>query len=160
MFPLATLYFTPFVCTLAVIGIIYTSLTAIRQTDMKRVIAYASVAHMNLIVLGMFSLTLEGVEGSILQMLSHGLVASGLFLCVGILYDRYHSRLISNYSGLAHRMPLFACIFLLYTLANIALPGTSSFIGEFLILIGIFSFNTTFAFLGATGMVLGGAYSL
>ena len=160
MFPLATLYFTPFVCTLAVIGIIYTSLTAIRQTDMKRVIAYASVAHMNLIVLGMFSLTLEGVEGSILQMLSHGLVASGLFLCVGVIYDRYHSRLISNYSWLAHRMPLFACIFLLYTLANIALPGTSSFIGEFLILIGIFSFNTTFAFLGATGMVLGGAYSL
>lgn len=160
LFPLATVYFTPLVYSMSVIAVVYTSLTAIRQTDMKRVIAYASVAHMNLILLGMFSLTIEGIEGSILQMLSHGLVSSALFLCVGVLYDRYHTRLISYYSGLAHRMPLFVTIFLLYIMANIALPGTSSFVGEFLILLGIFSVNTTYAFLGATGMVLGGAYSL
>jgi proton-translocating NADH-quinone oxidoreductase chain M len=160
LFPIATIYFTPLICTMAVIAVIYTSLTAIRQTDMKRVIAYASVAHMNLILLGMFSLTIEGIEGSILQMLSHGLVSSGLFLCIGALYDRYHSRLISYYSGLVQHMPLFSSIFLIYTLANIALPGTSSFVGEFLILIGVFSYNTLFAFLGATSMVFGGAYSL
>ena len=133
LFPLATIYFTPIVITMAVIAVVYTSLTAIRQTDMKRVIAYASVAHMNLIILGMFSLNIEGIEGSILQMLSHGLVSSALFLSIGILYDRYHSRLISYYSGLAHRMPIFVSIFLLYILANIALPGTSSFVGELLI---------------------------
>ena len=160
LFPLATIYFTPLVCSLAVIAVIYTSLTAIRQTDIKRIIAYASVAHMNVILLGMFSLTFEGIEGSILQMLSHGLVSSALFLCIGILYDRYHSRLISYYGGLTHRMPIFVTVFLLYIMANIALPGTSSFVGEFLIFLGIFSINTTFAFLGATSMVLGGAYSL
>jgi len=160
LFPVATIYFTPLVFTLSIIAIIYTSLTAIRQTDMKRVIAYASVAHMNLILLGMFSLTIEGIEGSILQMLSHGLVSSALFLCIGVLYDRYHSRLISYYSGLVHRMPIFISIFLLYIMANIALPGTSSFVGELLIFIGTFQYNTTITFFGATGMILGGAYSL
>lgn len=160
LFPLATIYFTPLVFTMSIIAIIYTSLTAIRQTDMKRVIAYASVAHMNLILIGMFSLTIEGIEGSILQMLSHGLVSSALFLCVGVLYDRYHSRLISYYSGLAHRMPIFVSIFLLYIMANIALPGTSSFVGELLIFVGTFQCNTTITFFGATGMILGGAYSL
>jgi len=160
LFPLATIYFTPIVITMAVIAVVYTSLTAIRQTDMKRVIAYASVAHMNLIILGMFSLNIEGIEGSILQMLSHGLVSSALFLSIGILYDRYHSRLISYYSGLAHRMPIFVSIFLLYILANIALPGTSSFVGELLIFAGIFQYSTIVTFFGATGMILGGAYSL
>lgn len=160
LFPLATIYFTPLVYTMSVIAIIYTSLTAIRQTDMKRIIAYASVAHMNLILLGMFSLTFEGLEGSILQMLSHGLVSSALFLSIGILYDRYHSRLISYYSGLAHRMPIFVSILLFYIMANIALPGTSSFVGELLIFIGVFQSSTTITFFGATGMVLGGVYSL
>lgn len=160
LFPIATIYFTPLVYTMAILAIVYTSLTAIRQTDMKRIIAYASVAHMNLILLGMFSLTVEGVQGSILQMLSHGLVSSALFLSIGILYDRYHSRLISYYSGLAHRMPLFVSILLLYIMANIALPGTSSFVGELLIFVGIYQSNTTITFFGATGMVLGGAYSL
>jgi len=160
LFPLATIYFTPLVYTMAVVAIIYASLTAIRQTDMKRIIAYASVAHMNLILLGMFSLTVEGIEGSILQMLSHGLVSSALFLSIGVLYDRYHSRLISYYSGLAHRMPIFVSILLFYIMANIALPGTSSFVGELLILIGVFQSSTTITFFGATGMILGGAYSL
>lgn len=160
LFPIATIYFSPLVCTLAVIAVIYTALTAIRQNDMKRVIAYASISHMNLILLGMFSLTIEGIEGGILQMISHGLVSSALFLCIGVLYDRYHTRLILYYSGLVHQMPIFSCFFLLYILANIALPGTSSFVGEFLILIGIFEYNTTFAIFGATGMILGGVYSL
>jgi proton-translocating NADH-quinone oxidoreductase chain M len=160
LFPLATVYFTPLVCTLCVIAIIYTSLTAIRQTDIKRIIAYASVAHMNLIILGMFSLNLQGIEGAIIQMLSHGLVSSALFLCIGVLYDRYHTRLITYYSGLVHTMPIFICFFFLYIMANIALPGTSSFTGELLILLGIFQKNTTITFFGATGMVLGGAYSL
>jgi NADH-quinone oxidoreductase subunit M len=160
LFPFGTLYFTPFVNCLAIIAVIYCSITAIRQTDIKRVIAYASVAHMNLIILGLFSGTVEGVEGSILQMISHGLVSSGLFLCVGILYDRYHSRLITYYSGLVHHMPIFICIFLLYFLSNIALPGTSSFVGELLIFAGLIQTNTVLTFLGASSMVLGGIYSL
>lgn len=160
LFPTATIYFTPLVYTMSAIAVIYTSLTAIRQTDIKRIVAYASVAHMNLILIGLFSLNIQGIEGSILQMLSHGLVSSALFLCIGILYDRYHTRLISYYGGLAQRMPLFAIIFLFYILSNIALPGTSSFVGELLILLGIFQHNTIIAFLGATGMILGGMYSL
>lgn len=160
LFPIGTLYFIPFVNCLAVIAVIYTSITAIRQTDIKRVIAYASVAHMNLIILGLFSGTIEGVEGSILQMISHGLVSSGLFLCVGVLYDRYHSRLIAYYSGLVHHMPIFVCFFLFYTLSNIALPGTSSFVGELLIFTGVITTNPVFATVSAISMVLGGIYSL
>ena len=160
LFPVATIYFTPLIYTMSIIAIIYTSLTAIRQTDMKRVIAYASVAHMNVILLGLFSYNIQGIEGSILQMLSHGLVSSALFICIGILYDRYHTRLIYYYSGLVHKMPIFTSFFLLYILANIALPGTSSFVGEFLIFLGIFQQNTFITFLGATSMVLGGIYSL
>jgi NADH-quinone oxidoreductase subunit M len=160
LFPLASAFFAPLVCSVAVLGIIYCSLTAIRQTDIKRVIAYASIAHMNLIVLGMFSFTIEGIEGSLIQMLSHGIVSSALFLCIGILYDRYHTRTINYYSGLASRMPIFTSIFFLYILANIALPGTSSFVGELLILSGTFFYSSTLAILGATGMVLGGIYSL
>jgi proton-translocating NADH-quinone oxidoreductase chain M len=160
LFPYATMFFTPLVYVLAIIAIIYTSLTAIRQTDMKRIIAYASIAHMNLILLGMFSFNIQGLEGSILQMLSHGLVSSALFLCVGIIYDRYHTRYVAYYSGLTHFMPIFVSIFLLYILANIALPGTSSFIGELLILIGVYQDFPFGAILGATGMVLGGIYSL
>jgi proton-translocating NADH-quinone oxidoreductase chain M len=160
LFPFATLYFTPFINTLAVIGIIYTSLTAIRQTDLKRIIAYASVAHMNLVMIGMFSLNIQGVEGSILQMISHGIVSSSLFLCIGVIYDRHHTRLVKYYSGLVQTMPIYVTLFLFFTLANIALPGTSSFISEFLILFGIFQTNTTITFFAATGMILGGIYSL
>lgn len=160
LFPVASVYFTPLVYALAISAVIYTSLTAIRQSDMKRIIAYASVAHMNLTLVGLFSLTSQGVEGSLLQMLSHGLVSAALFLCVGVLYDRHHSRLVMYYSGLAHTMPLFATIFLFFTMANIGLPGTSSFVGEFLILAGVFQTNTFTAVLCSTGMVLGGAYAL
>lgn len=160
LFPYATLYFTPFLYTLATIGVVYTSLTAIRQTDLKRVIAYASVAHMNMILLGLFSLNIQGVEGSIFQMISHGIVSSALFLCVGVIYDRHHTRLIKYYSGLAHIMPLFIPIFLMFMFANAALPGTCNFIGEFLILTGIFQDNLFITILSATSVVLSAVYSL
>ena len=160
MFPEATLYFTPFIYTLSVIAILYTSLTTIRQVDLKKIIAYSSVAHMNFVTIGMFSLNLQGIEGSILLMLSHGLVSSALFLCVGALYDRHKTRLVKYYSGLASTMPIFAVLFLFFTLANMSLPGTSSFVGEFLILVGVFERNTLIATLAALGMILGAAYSL
>jgi len=160
MFPEATLYFTPFIYTLSVIAILYTSLTTIRQVDLKKIIAYSSVAHMNFVTVGMFSLNLQGIEGSILLMLSHGLVSSALFLCIGSLYDRHKTRLIKYYGGLASTMPIFAICFLFFTLANMSLPGTSSFVGEFLILVGVFQRNTLIATLAALGMILGAAYSL
>jgi proton-translocating NADH-quinone oxidoreductase chain M len=160
LFPEASMYFAPLVYTLAIIAVIFTSLTAIRQTDFKRIIAYSSVAHMNLVMLGIFSFQTNGIEGAILQSLSHGFVSSALFLLIGVIYDRHHSRLISYYSGLVQTMPIYTLLFLFFTMANIALPGTSSFVGEFLILAGIFKFNTTAAILGSTGMILGGAYSL
>jgi proton-translocating NADH-quinone oxidoreductase chain M len=156
----ASYFFTPFIFTLSILGVIYASLTAIRQTDLKRIIAYTSVAHMNLVMLGIFSFSIVGLEGAILQSLSHGFVSSALFLLIGVVYDRHHTRMISYYSGLAHTMPLFSIVFLIFTMANIALPGTSSFFGEFLILAGVFKASTTAAFFGGTGMVLGGAYSL
>ena len=145
---------------MALVEVVQTSLTAIRQSDMKRIIAQASVAHMNVTLVGLFSLTPQGVEGSILQMLSHGLVAGALFLCVGVVQDRHHSRMVKQQSGLAHTMPIQVTVFLFFTMANIALPGTSSFVGEFLILLGAQQVNTFAAVLAATGMVLGGAYSL
>ena len=160
LFPYATVYFVPLMMTLGSIGVIYTSLTAIRQTDIKRIIAYASIAHMNLVVIGMFSLNTQGLEGSIFQMLSHGIVASALFFCIGVVYDRYHTRIIQYYGGLVHVMPLYITFFLLFTMGNIALPATSSFVGEFLVLAGIIQVNYVATFLGATGIVLGGAYSL
>jgi len=160
LFPFATVYFTPLIYTMGVIAIIYTSLTAMRQTDLKRIIAYASVAHMNLTLIGLFSMNFQGVEGSILQMLSHGLVASALFLCVGIIYERHHTRLIKYYGGLAYMMPIYVTIFLFFTMANIALPGTGSFVGEFLIFVGAFQSSTIITFFSATGLVLGGTYSL
>lgn len=159
-FPDASLYFAPLVFTLSILGIIFASLTAIRQTDFKRIIAYSSVAHMNLVLMGIFSFNISGLEGSLLQSLSHGFVASALFFLIGVLYDRYHSRLIIYYGGLVHMMPLYTIIFLFFTMANIALPGTSSFIGEFLIISGIFKFNFIAALLGTTSMILGGCYSL
>nr|YP_009755788.1 NADH dehydrogenase subunit 4 [Gonatozygon brebissonii]QIQ23066.1 NADH dehydrogenase subunit 4 [Gonatozygon brebissonii] len=160
MFPEATLYFTPFIYTLSVLAILYTSLTTIRQIDLKKIIAYSSVAHMNFVTIGMFSLNMQGIEGSILLMLSHGLVSSALFLCVGALYDRHKTRLVRYYGGLVSTMPIFSVIFLFFTLANMSLPGTSSFIGEFLILVGVFQRNSTIATLAAIGMILGAAYSL
>ncbi|CAM9089868.1 unnamed protein product [Phaeothamnion confervicola] len=160
LFPSASLYFAPFVYVLAILGIVYTSLTAIRQTDLKRIIAYTSVAHMNLVMLGLFSFNAAGLEGAILQSLSHGFVSSALFLLIGVLYDRYHTRMVKYYSGLMHTMPLFGSLFLFFTMANIGLPPTSSFVGEFLILVGIFQTNTTACVWGATGMVLGGVYAL
>jgi proton-translocating NADH-quinone oxidoreductase chain M len=160
VFPEASFYYTPLVYTIATVGIIYTSFTAMRQTDFKRIIAYTSIAHMNLVVLGIFSYNTIGIEGAILQSLSHGFVASGLFLVIGIVYDRYHTRIIQYYGGLATAMPIYITVFLFFTLANISFPGTSSFVGEFLILVGSFKVNSTITFLGATGVIIGGAYSL
>jgi proton-translocating NADH-quinone oxidoreductase chain M len=160
MFPEATLYFTPFIYALSVIAIIYTSLTTIRQIDLKKIIAYSSVAHMNFVTIGMFSLNIQGIEGSILLMLSHGLVSSALFLCVGALYDRHKTRIVKYYGGLVSTMPIFSTIFLFFTLANMSLPGTSSFIGDFLILVGAFQRTSLVAALAALGMILGAAYSL
>jgi proton-translocating NADH-quinone oxidoreductase chain M len=160
LFPYASHYLTPLMFTLGALGVLYASLTAVRQTDMKRVIAYASIGHMGVILIGMFTFNSAGVEGSIFQMLSHGLVASALFLCVGVLYDRHHTRAISYYGGVAHVAPLYAIIFLFFTMANIAFPGTSSFVGEFLILAGAFVINPSIAAVGALGMVLSAAYSL
>ncbi|XBH53684.1 hypothetical protein VPH35_050285 [Triticum aestivum] len=160
MFPEATLCFTPFIYTLSAIAIIYTSLTTLRQIDLKKIIAYSSVAHMNLVTIGMFSRAAAGIGGSILLMLSHGLVSSALFLCVGVLYDRHKTRLVRYYGGLVSTMPNFSTIFFFFTLANMSLPGTSSFIGEFLILVGAFQRNSLVATLAALGMILGAAYSL
>ena len=160
LFPYANFYYTPFVYTLSILGLIYSSLVAIRQTDLKRIIAYASIAHMNLIMIGLYTNKIYGLEGSLLQMFSHGLVSGALFLIVGVLYERYHTRLIKYYSGLVQTMPIFAVIFLLFTLANIALPTTSSFVGEFLIFLGIYNTNTTIAVFAILSMVFGSIYSL
>jgi len=160
LFPQASFYFTPFVYTIAAVGIIYTSFTAIRQSDFKRIIAYTSIAHMNLVMLGIFSFNIIGIEGAIFQSLSHGFVASALFLVIGVVYERYHTRIVKYYGGLAVVMPLYITIFLFFTMANIAFPGTSSFIGEFLILAGSFKSNTSITFLGATGIVISSCYSL
>ena len=160
LFPFASLYFTPLIYTIGLLSIIYTSLTAIRQTDLKRIIAYASIAHMNLIMLGLFSLNIQGIEGSLIQMISHGIVSSALFLCVGIVNDRYHTRLLKYYSGLVLIMPNFVSIFLLFMFANAALPGTCNFVGEFLLFIGIFQDNIFITILAASSIVLSGVYSL
>jgi proton-translocating NADH-quinone oxidoreductase chain M len=159
-FPDASLFFSPFVYLLSVLGIIYASLTAIRQTDLKRIVAYSSVAHMNLVTLGIFSFNSIGLEGSILQSISHGFVAGAMFFLIGILYSRYHSRLLYYYGGLVHLMPLYSVFFLIFTMANIALPGTSSFVGEFLLLCGIYKANIVCCVIAATGVILCGAYSL
>lgn len=159
-FPMATVYYTPRVYVRAVVAIVYTSRTAIRQTDRKRIVAYASVAHMNMTLVGLFSRTEQGVEGALFQMLSHGLVAGALFMVIGVLYDRYHTRRVGYYGGVAQTMPRFARVFLFFTMANIGLPGTSSFVGERRILVGIGQTNYFVTIRSATGMILGGAYSL
>jgi proton-translocating NADH-quinone oxidoreductase chain M len=160
LFPEASLYFSPFVYLLSVLGVIYASLSAIRQTDLKRIIAYSSVAHMNLVTLGIFSFNTIGIEGSILQSISHGFVSGAMFLLIGILYDRYHSRFLYYYGGLVHMMPVYSVFLLIFTMANIALPGTSSFVGEFLLLVGIYKTNIVSCIIGALGVILCGAYSL
>ena len=160
LFPEASFYFTPLVYTISIIGIIYASFTAMRQTDIKRIVAYTSVAHMNVVMLGIFSFNAIGIEGAILQSLSHGFVASALFAVIGVIYERYKTRLVKYYGGLVHTMPLYSSVFLFFTMANIGFPGTSNFIGEFLILVGSFKVNSSVTFFGATGMILGGCYAL
>jgi proton-translocating NADH-quinone oxidoreductase chain M len=160
LLPYACIYFTPLIYTMSVLAIIYTSLTTLRQVDLKKIIAYSSVAHMNFVTIGVFSLNQQGIEGSILLMISHGLVSPALFLCIGVLYDRYKTRLLRYYAGAGRNMPIFAIMLLFFTLANISLPGTSSFVGEFLVLTGVFQKNSFIALLASTGMVLGAAYAL
>jgi NADH-quinone oxidoreductase subunit M len=160
MFPHASMYFTPLVYTLSVVAVVYTSLVALVQEDMKKLIAYSSVAHMGYVTIGIFSMTTQGLEGSIFQMLSHGVVSGALFLCVGVVYDRMHTREISRYGGLANRMPKYATIFMLFTMASVGLPGTSGFVGEFLVLLGVFQTSTWVSFFAASGLVLGAAYML
>jgi len=160
MFPLASHDFAPLVFTLSAIAIVYTSLVAMVQEDMKKLIAYSSVAHMGFVTMGIFAGTSQGVAGAVFQMVSHGIVSGALFLCVGVVYDRMHTREIAAYGGLVNRMPLYAMIFLVFTMANVGLPGTSGFIGEFLTLIGTFRVSTTTAFFAATGVILSAAYAL
>jgi NADH-quinone oxidoreductase subunit M len=160
MFPDASLYFQPLVFTLSVIAIIYTSLVALMQEDIKKLIAYSSVAHMGYVTMGIFAMNVEGIQGGIFQMLSHGLVSGALFLCVGVVYDRMHTREISAYGGLVNNMPKYAVVFLIFTMANVGLPGTSGFVGEFLTLVGVFRVNTWVALFAATGVILSAAYAL
>jgi len=160
LFPVASDYFTPLIFTLSVIAIIYTSLVALMQDDMKKLIAYSSVAHMGFVTIGIFSLTKQGLEGSIIQMLSHGLISSALFLCVGVLYDRYNSRMISSYGGLVNIMPKYAFVLMIFSLAALGLPGTSGFVGEFLVLAGTFQKNILVSVLACLGVILAAAYML
>jgi NADH-quinone oxidoreductase subunit M len=160
MFPLASEHFAPFVFTLSVVAIIYTSLVALMQEDIKKLIAYSSVAHMGFVTMGIFAANQQGVQGAIFQMISHGFVSGALFLCVGVVYDRMHTREISAYGGLVNRMPWYAVAFLVFTMANVGLPGTSGFVGEFLTLIGAFQANTWVAFFATTGVILSAGYAL
>tara|TARA_B100000700_G_scaffold275471_1_gene321314 strand:+ start:856 stop:2358 length:1503 start_codon:yes stop_codon:yes gene_type:complete len=160
LFPLASEYFTPLIFTLSIIAIIYTSLVALMQDDMKKLIAYSSVAHMGFVTIGIFSITKQGLEGSIIQMISHGIISAALFLCVGVLYDRYKSRMISSYSGLVNIMPKYAFVFMIFTLAALGLPGTSGFVGEFLVLLGVFQKNVLVAVIASLGIILAAAYML
>jgi NADH-quinone oxidoreductase subunit M len=160
MFPIASSYFAPFIFTLSIIANIYASLIALVQKDMKKLIAYSSVAHMGFVTLGIFTFTLQGIEGAIIQMISHGIVSAALFLCVGVVYDRIHTREIERYGGLVNRMPLYSFVFMIFIMGSIGLPGTSGFVGEFLVLLAIFSVNTYFAVFATTGVVLAAAYSL
>lgn len=160
LFPIASTYFAPFVMTLSVIAIIYASLVALVQKDIKKLIAYSSIAHMGFVTLGIFSLTLQAVSGSILQMISHGFVSAALFLCVGVLYDRLHTRDIERFGGLVKVMPLYSLLFMIFTLASVGLPGTSGFVGEFLVILGTFQTSSIFATLATLGIILGAAYSL
>ena len=160
MFPEASDYFAPLVFAMSVIAVIYTSLVALVQTDMKKLIAYSSIAHMGFVTMGLFSLTQQGIEGAVFQMLSHGIVSGALFLCVGVVYDRLHTREIVRYGGLVNNMPKYAVVFMTFTMASIGVPGTSGFVGEFLSLLGTFQVQNVVATLAATGLILGAAYML
>lgn len=160
LFPGATMAFTPMIMALSVIAVIYGSLVALAQTDMKKLIAYSSVSHMGFVTLGIFTLTTQGMSGAVMQMLSHGIVAAALFLCAGVVYDRLHTRDIERYGGLVARMPLYALLFMVFTLAAVGLPGTSGFIGEFLVFVGTFQVNRGVAALAVLGVVLAPAYAL
>jgi proton-translocating NADH-quinone oxidoreductase chain M len=160
MFPEASVYFTPMIYTISAVAIIYVSLTTLRQVDLKKIIAYSSVAHMAFVTLGIFTYNLQAIEGSIVLMLSHGVVSSALFMCVGVLYDRHKTRIIKYYSGMAQAMPIFMTLFLIFTLGNLGLPTTGGFIGEFLVIVGLFQANKMITVLASIGMVLGAAYSI
>ena len=159
-FPEASELFAPLIFALSIVAIIVTSLIALVQEDMKKLIAYSSVAHMGFVTLGIFTFTVQGIEGSVIQMISHGIVSAALFLCVGVVYDRLHTREISRYGGLVSKMPMYAFTFMIFILASLGLPGTSGFVGEFLVLLSIFSINTYFAVFATTGVVLAATYSL
>jgi NADH-quinone oxidoreductase subunit M len=160
MFPDASAYFAPLVYALSVVAIVYTSLVALMQDDMKKLIAYSSVAHMGFVTMGLFTMTPQGVQGAMFQMISHGLVSGALFLCVGVIYDRMHTREIAAYGGLVNRMPLYAVALMVFALANVGLPGTSGFVGEFLSLLGAFRANAWVAFFATTGVILSAPYML
>jgi NADH-quinone oxidoreductase subunit M len=160
MFPLASEYFAPFVFTLSAVAIIYTSLVALMQEDIKKLIAYSSVAHMGFVTMGIFAMNPQGVQGAVFQMVSHGIVSGALFLCVGVVYDRLHTREIAAFGGLVNRMPWYAAAFMVFTMANVGLPGTSGFVGEFLTLLGAFEANTWVAFFATSGVVLSAGYAL
>ncbi len=160
MFPDASAYFAPLIYALSVVAIVYTSLVALVQEDIKKLIAYSSVAHMGFVTMGLFTLTQQGVQGALFQMISHGFVSGALFLCVGVIYDRMHTREISAYGGLVNRMPLYAVVFMVFTMANVGLPGTSGFIGEFLTLVGAFKASSFVALFATTGVILSAAYAL
>ncbi|MEP2980760.1 MAG: NADH-quinone oxidoreductase subunit M [Lentilitoribacter sp.] len=160
MFPVASADFAPYVFALSAIAIVYTSLVAMMQTDIKKLIAYSSVAHMGYVTMGIFAANAQGVQGAIFQMLSHGLISGALFLCVGVIYDRMHTREISAYGGLVNNMPNYAVAFMLFTMANVGLPGTSGFVGEFMVLIGVFQVSTWTAMFATLGVILSAAYAL
>lgn len=160
MFPEATELFMPLVFGLSIVAIIYTSLVALVQEDMKKLIAYSSVAHMGFVTLGLFTLTQQGVEGAVFQMISHGVISGALFLCVGVVYDRLHTRELSRYGGIVKNMPRYAVVFMVFVMGSVGLPGTSGFVGEFLVMLGAFKVNTIVAALAATGVILGAAYML
>ncbi len=160
LFPLASIFFTPFIYVLCIISILYISAIAIRQVDMKKIIAYSSVAHMNFVVLGLFSTTVEGIAGSVFLMISHGIVSSALFICVAIIYDRYNTRLLSYYGSMVTVMPIYSIFFFLFILANISFPGTSNFVGEFLVLVGVFENNLFITFLAVFSIILSAIYSI
>src|SRR5947207_3846922 len=160
MLPQASVTFAPLIFTLSVVAVIYASLVALAQEDMKKLIAYSSVAHMGVVTMGIFATTVQGVAGGIFQMVSHGIVSAALFLCVGVVYDRMHTREIAAYGGLVNRMPLYAFVFMVFTLANVRLPGTSGFVGEFMTLIGTFKVSIPTAFFATFGVILSAAYAL
>jgi len=160
MFPVASDLLAPLVLWMSAIAIVYTSLVALIQSDMKKLIAYSSVAHMGFVTMGIFAANQQGVDGAIFQMISHGFISGALFLCVGVIYDRMHTREIDAYGGLVNRMPVYALLFMLFTMANVGLPGTSGFVGEFLTIMGVYQVNTWVAFVAASGVILAASYAL